>query len=47
MTLLRQRMRGDMRVRNLSLSPQTHASYLQHVARFARTGVLTRDVSGS
>ena len=34
MTLLRQRMLDDMRVRNLS--PQTQASYVQHVARFAR-----------
>ena len=34
MTLLRQRMLDDMRVRNLA--PQTRTSYLEHVARFAR-----------
>ena len=34
MTPLRQRMVEDMQIRNLS--PDTQASYLGHVARFAR-----------
>jgi hypothetical protein len=34
MTPLRQRMIGDMRIRNLS--GETQSTYINHVARFAR-----------